>query len=145
MLELRGSRSVLEAHNKPTVFGQTEADYKNLKNVDKNLVISLLGPGTTREILYEAVVSDTGHLSGAGLAFDRRLYAAHDGSPRPELFGPVIPPPAVRKTAKSWATIGLIDGLVGATFEMSPAVKWVTRGGDGRKAAFTEGGTEGGI
>jgi hypothetical protein len=125
VLELSGSRATLEAHNKLTVFGQTDADYKNLRNVDKNLVVSLLEPGTTQEILYEAVVTDTGHLSGSGVAFDSRLYAAHDGSPRPPINGPSNPPPAVRASANSWATIGLIDRLVGATFEMPPAERWV--------------------
>jgi hypothetical protein len=126
VLEISGARSLLETHNKFTVFGQTDADYKNLKNVDKSLVVSLLEPGATDEILYEAVVTDTGHLSGAGVAFDSRLYAAHDGSPRPQINGPAVPAPAVRASAKSWATIGIIDKLVGATFELPPTERWVT-------------------
>ncbi len=126
VLEISGARSLLEAHNKLTVFGQTDADYKNLKNVDKSLVVSLLDPCATDEILYEAVVTDTGHLSGAGLAFDSRLYATHDGSPRPQINGPVIPAAPVRASAKSWATIGIVDKLIGATFELPPTERWVT-------------------
>ncbi len=126
VLELSGANSTLEAHKKLTVFGQSDEDYKNLRSVDKSIVLSLLDPTSKQETLYEATVIDTGHLTGAGVDFDSRLYAAQDGSARPEVHGPTIPPPTMRASAKSWATIGIIDNLIGATFELPPAERWVT-------------------
>jgi hypothetical protein len=125
VLGLRGSRSMLDSRQKLTVFGKTEEDYRNLKSVDKNIVVSLLDESAGQEFLFEATVSDTGHLSGAGVDFDSRLYAAHDGSLRPQLRGPEVPPPSVRSASRSWATIGLIEELIGATFELPPTERWV--------------------
>jgi hypothetical protein len=126
VLEILGFPSILEAHNKVTVFGRSTEDYRNLKSVDKSIVVSLLDPSSSQEILYEATVSDTGHLSGSGVDFDSRLYAAQGGSQRPQVCGPAIPPLTVRGSAKSWATIGIIDKLIGATFELPPKDRWIT-------------------
>jgi len=126
VMELSGVHTILEAHKKLTVFGKSDHDYKNLKSVDKSIVVSLLDPTTSQESLYEATVIDTGYLSDSGFTFDSRLYAVQDGSPRPLVSGPAIPPPTIRGRAKSWATISLIDTLVGATFELPPAERWVT-------------------
>jgi hypothetical protein len=130
VLEISGSQSTLEAHNKLSVFGQSAEDYKNLRNVDKSIVVSLLDPISKRETLYEATVIDTGHLTGAGVGFDDRLYAMQDGTPRPLVCGPAVPPPAIRTFAKSWASIELIDKLVGSTIELPPADRWVTESND---------------
>jgi len=125
VLEVSGSRSLLDAQQKLTVFGNSDEDYRNLKSVDKNIVVSLLDPGTNQETLYEATVSDTGHLSGAGVGFDARPYAVQGASARPLLNGPTIPPASIRASAKSWATIGLVEELIGATFELPPRQRWV--------------------
>ncbi len=124
VLELRGSRALLDAHRRLTVFGRSQEDYKNLKNVDKNIVVSLLDDEGAIEVLYEATISDTGHLTGAGVEFDSRVYAAHDGSPRPEIKGPALPPADVLSAASSWATVTLLDELFGATYELPPAQPW---------------------
>jgi hypothetical protein len=130
VLGLRGSRSLLDSQQKLTVFGKMEEDYRNLKSVDKNIVVSLLDDNAGREFLFEATVSDTGHMSGSGVDFDSRLYAAHDGSLRPLLRGPEVPPLQVRHAARSWATIGLIEELLGATFEVPPTERWVVTDDD---------------
>jgi len=124
VLELRGARAALDSQHKLTVYGRSEDDYRNLKTVDKNIVVSLLDQLTGTEILYEATISDTGRLSGAGVDFDSRLYAAHDGSPRPELKGPAVPPGPVLTTASSWATVSLLDELIGASYEIPPTERW---------------------
>jgi hypothetical protein len=124
VLELRGARAALDSQHKLTVYGRSEDDYRNLKSVDKNIVVSLLDQLTGKEILYEATISDTGRLSGAGVDFDSRLYAAHDGSPRPELKGPAVPPDPVLKSASSWATVSLLDELIGASYEIPPTERW---------------------
>ncbi len=126
VLEIQGPRSLLDAHNKLTVYGRSDEDYRNLRSVDKSLVVSLLDPTTGQELLYESTVSDTGYTSDSGVDLDSRLYAAHDGSPRPLVHGPVIPPSSVTASAKSWATIRVIGKLIGATFEVPPAERWVT-------------------
>jgi len=90
VLELRGSPSALGANGKLTVFGRSEEDYRNLKSVDKNIVVSLLDEVAGGEFLYEAAITDTGRLSGAGVTFASRLYARQDGSPRPQLKGPEV-------------------------------------------------------
>lgn len=125
VLELRGPRTALDLHRRLTVFGRTEEDYRNLKSVDMNIVISLVDPNATTEILYEAAISDTGRLSNAGVTFDSRIYAAHDGSPRPELQGPEVPPASVRNAASSWAIVALVDELVGASYEIPPSERWL--------------------
>jgi hypothetical protein len=125
VLELRGSRSILTANGKLTVFGRTEEDYKNLKSVDKNIVISLEDDATGAEFLFEAAINDTGRLAGAGVTLDSRLYAQHDGSPRPQLTGPVAPPQTVLSTSSSWATVALVEELMGASFEIPPAQRWM--------------------
>jgi hypothetical protein len=129
VLEIRGSRTVLETHNKLTVYGKSDEDYRNLRSVDKSLVVSLLDPIAGQELLYEATVSDTGYTSDSGVDLDSRLYAAHDGSPRPLVCGPAVPPSSVTASAKSWSTIRIIGKLIGATFEIPPAERWVTEQG----------------
>ena len=130
VLELRGSRSALEAHKKLTVYGKSEEDYHNLKSVDRNIVVSLFDQSRGKEILYEAAIRDTGRLSGAGVEFKSRLYASHDGSPRPELKGPAVPPPSVIGSASSWATVALIEELIGESFEMPPTERWLPASDD---------------
>jgi hypothetical protein len=126
VLEISGLRSTLEAHNKISVFGRSDEDYRNLRNVDRNIVVSLLEPNTTEEILYEATVVDSGHLIGSGVALDSRIYATQDGSLRPPILGPAVPPPAVQSSAKSWASIRIVNRLIGATYEVPPRERWVT-------------------
>lgn len=92
VLELRGSRSALDAEQKLTMYGTSEEDYRNLKSVDKNIVVSLLDDAGGAEVLYEAAINDTGRLFAAGVEFDARLYAFQQGSPRPKLRGPEVPP-----------------------------------------------------
>jgi hypothetical protein len=41
VLDLRGTRSAIDTERKLTVFGKTEEDYRNLRSVDKNIVVSL--------------------------------------------------------------------------------------------------------
>jgi len=125
VLELHGSPSILTANGKLTVFGKTEEDYRNLKSVDKNIVISLLDDVTGGEFLFEAAITDTGRLAGAGVTLDARLYAQHDGSPRPRLQGPAAPPQPVLSSSSSWATVALVDELIGASFEIPPTQRWM--------------------
>ena len=58
---------MLATNGKLTVFGKTEEDYKNLKSVDKNIVISLLDDASGTEFLFEAAITDTGRLKRAGV------------------------------------------------------------------------------
>jgi hypothetical protein len=125
VLEICGSPSILTANGKLTVFGRTEEDYRNLKSVDKNIVISLHDDTTGAEFLFEASISDTGRLAGAGVTLDARLYAQHDGSPRPRLKGPTVPPRSVFSSSSSWATVALIEELIGASFEIPPTQRWI--------------------
>jgi hypothetical protein len=127
VLELRGMRSVIDTEQKLTVFGNSEEDYRNLKNVDKNIVISLLDETSGEEILYEAAIRDTGRRpTKGGVTLDARLYASHDGTPRPKIEGPKIPEPALVSAASSWATVDIIEELFGGTFEIPPRERWIT-------------------
>ena len=126
VLELRGSPSILTTNSKLTVFGRTEEDYKNLKNVDKYIVISLHDDATGAEFLFEATINDTGRLGGAGVTMDARLYAQHDGSPRPQVKGPAVPPQGVFSSSSSWATVAVGEELFGASLELPPAQRWIT-------------------
>jgi hypothetical protein len=125
VLELSGARALLDQSRKFTLFGRSDEDYRNLKSVDKSIVVSLLDIQGSGELLYEATVSDTGHLAGAGVDFDARVYAAQNGPGRPWLAGPSIPPPGVLGSARSWATIGILEELRGTTFELPPAERWL--------------------
>ena len=127
VVELRGNRSVLDVERKLTIFGKSDQDYRSLKIVDKNIVISLLDEPSGQEILYEAAIGDTGRSPRQrGVTLNARLYAAHDGSPRPQLQGPKVPDPPVVNAATSWATVDIVDELFGATYEIPPRERWVT-------------------
>jgi hypothetical protein len=127
VLDLRGMRSAIDKERKLTVFGKSEEDYRNLKSVDKNTVVSLLDQASGKEILYEAAISNTGRRpSQAGFTFDARLYASHDGTPRPLVEGPRVPVPAVLTAASSWATVAVVEEIFGETFEIPPKERWQT-------------------
>lgn len=127
VVELRGDRSLLDNERKLTIFGRSDEDYRSLRSVDKNIVISLLDEPSGQEILYEAAIGDTGRRpTQRGVTLDARLYAAHDGAPRPKLQGPKIPDPPVVNAATSWATVDIVDELFGATFEIPPRDRWVS-------------------
>jgi hypothetical protein len=128
VLELRGSPAVLTGNGKLTVFGRTEEDYRNLKSVDTSIVISLLDETDRKEYLFEASVNDTGRLQAAGVSMDARLYAQHDGSSRPQVKGPIVPPPAVLRTSSSWATVAVGEELIGEAFEIPPTQRWMPAG-----------------
>jgi hypothetical protein len=128
VLELRGQASLLDTSRKLTVFGRTDADYQNLKQVDQNVVVSILDDSSGREVLYEASINDTGRLGAAGVDFDTRIYAAHDGSPLPQLKGPAKPPTEVLRSSTSWATVTLVDQLYGESFEVPPPQRWLPAG-----------------
>lgn len=127
VVELRGTRSLLDAERKLTIFGKSDQDYRSLKIVDKNIVISLLDEPSGQEILYEAAIGDTGRSpKQRGVTLNARLYAAHDGSPRPQLQGPKVPDTPVVNAATSWATVDIVDELFGATYEIPPRERWIT-------------------
>jgi hypothetical protein len=125
VVELTGEPKDFDSNRRVTVFAREDVDYKNLRSVDKNIVVSLTTPGSEHETLYEAVVSDTGRLDGSGMNFDARLYAAYRGSGRPVVVGPTVPPHSVLTGAKSWATLTIEQRLVGETFELPPTERWV--------------------
>jgi hypothetical protein len=125
VLEVCGSHSTLYSAGKLTIFGSSDQDYKNLKSVDKSIVISLFDDISKQEYLYEATIHDTGRLNGAGVDFDSRLFAVHQLAGRPNLQGPSVPPLSVLASAKSWATVEIIGDLVGATFEVPPPDRWL--------------------
>lgn len=126
VVELRGDRSLLDTGRKLTIFGKSEEDYRSLKSVDKNIIISLLDEPSGQEILYEASIGDTGRSPrNRGVTLDARLYAAHDGTQRPKLQGPKIPDPPVVNAATSWATVDVVDELFGGTFEIPPRERWI--------------------
>src|SRR5207237_3239871 len=121
VVELRGSPSILTGSKKLTIFGKTEEDYRNMKSVDKSIVISLQDDSTGAELLFEAAITDTGRLARSGVTLGPRLYAEHDGSSRPQLNGPIAPPHSATRRSSSWATVELIEELLGASFETPPA------------------------
>ncbi len=126
VLELRGIRSAIDSEQKLTVFGRSDEDYRNLRNVDKNIVISLLDEASGQEILYEAAIRDTGRRPAkGGVTLDARLYASHDGSPRPKVVGPKVPDAALLGAASSWATVDIVEELFGRTHEIPPRERWV--------------------
>lgn len=125
VISLSGARSLLDAHRMVTVFVSRQEDYRNLKSVDRTIVISLIDPTSHREALFEATVVDTGHLAAGGLAANARLYASQSGARRPVLQGPAIPPPTIRNAARSWATVEVLGDLTGEIAELPPRERWV--------------------
>ena len=57
VLEILGSRADFDTHRKLTLFRRSEEDYRNLKCVDRNIVVSLLDRAEGKEVLYEAAAT----------------------------------------------------------------------------------------
>jgi hypothetical protein len=127
VLELRGSPSVLDDTPNLTVYGGGSDDqYRALKRVDTNIVISLMEQATGREFLYEAAIRQSGYLSDAGVDFQERLYAQKKKDERrPRLRGPEVPSGDVLKESSWWASVALIESLVGESAEPLKVKRWI--------------------
>ncbi len=132
VVELTGRDSVSLAGERVTIFEQFEEEYRNLKKVDKAILVSVLDPNTQSESLYRASILDTGHLERAGVDFEQRLYVRHTGPARPKIEGPAVPTAAVIGGLRYWATIALHEAMQDsyASYDLPPKENWIVHKGD---------------
>jgi hypothetical protein len=126
VLEVQGKLAPELSGTRVTVFETSEAEYKNLRNVDKDLMLSALAVPDGEEHLYQATITDTGRLERAGVGFDSRIHGLHTGRGRPEVDGPTVPDAAVLKRACAWATVQVKERLRGTwgLYEVPPRERW---------------------
>ena len=126
VLELEGKLAPNLSGERVTVFETSEDEYKNLRNVDKDLIVSAIEHPAGNNYLYRATITDTGRLGGAGVAFGSRIHGLHTGRGRPHVSGPAVPDASAVGTACAWATVQVKDPLpvAFALFEMPPGERW---------------------
>jgi hypothetical protein len=128
VLEVQGELSPTLAGTRITVFESSEDQYRNLRSVDRDLIVAALDPRSDTEHLYHATITDTGRLTDAGMTFGSRIHGVHDGRERPKLSGPCAPAGAALTATHAWATVQIKDQLSPsmALFELPPKDRWVT-------------------
>lgn len=126
VLDLQGELAPRLSGERVTVFETSEAQYRNLRNVDKDLIVSALEQDSGQECLYQATITDTGRLEGAGVTFGARIHGVHTGRGRPTVAGPVVPEASAVAAACAWATVQVKEPLplTFALFEMPPVERW---------------------
>lgn len=139
VMEVRAEDPDALAGRRITIFLSTEDQYKYLKKVDKDLVLSAEGTTSRSDLLYEATIADSGHLKDAGVSFDRRLYACHRGSGLPRIVGPSIPSTSELEGMRFWASVDIRTLLPPEreAVELPPAQRWIRAPNDALASRVT--------
>lgn len=117
-----------------TLFMTSDNDFRNLKKVDKTIIVSVQDQISAKIYIYNAKVRDTGYVKASGLDYNVRLHVFHIGTSKLVVDGPSIPSPTKVKKSKYWATIEMsieiptehFNFYISDFFGLPPQDRWLT-------------------
>ena len=133
VLEIESDGAPRLSNVRLTVFEDSEEQYRNLRNVDRDVIVAAWDPQSEQDYLYKATITDTGRLSGAGVSFDSRIHGFHTGQDRPIMTGPAVPTEFEIAETSAWATVEVHERVSTdlALCELPPSKPWrVVKGSD---------------